>query len=188
MFPLGVGCAAESQEYEYTIAVMLICLPSPSRAWSLLDAYMANAAWAFQPIKREHIIEDLLTPIYAAKKHYEDSQGLYTIASLQTQISPQKLAVLFLILAIGANLDFALPPNNKEADNYYHYARAALTHGSVLNSPLMETVQAVLLMAHYRGTSGGKNSRDSSWALIGLACKLAQSVRPFFFLFHLDVS
>lgn len=58
----------------------------------------------------------------------------------KTQISPHKLAVLFLVLAIGANMDFTLMPDNEEAEKYYHYAHAALTVRSVFDSPMMETV------------------------------------------------
>jgi hypothetical protein len=36
-------------------------------------------------------------------------------------------------------------------------------------------------MAIYEGICSGENSIESTWALMGLACKLAQSVS---FLFH----
>lgn len=42
--------------------------------------------------------------------------------------------------------------------------------------PSVATVQALSLMAIFEGISSGENSIESTWALMGLACKLAQSV------------
>ncbi|KZP26863.1 hypothetical protein FIBSPDRAFT_731858, partial [Athelia psychrophila] len=171
IFPMGLGCTSDSQKFQDTIATLLNCLPSTPRAWSLLEAYMESASWVFQPVNREHLIEDFLTPIYNAKKEHEDP-----VVNSKVQISPHKLAVLFLVMAIGANVDFTLPPYNEEAELYYHYARAALSLRSIFDSPLMETIQAILLLSHYCSMAGERHSRDSSWALIGLGCRLAQSV------------
>ena len=46
--------------------------------------------------------------------------------------------------------------------------------------PSVTTVQALSLMAIYEGIRSGENSIESTWALMGLACKLAQSVSCFF--------
>ncbi|KZP33618.1 hypothetical protein FIBSPDRAFT_916075 [Athelia psychrophila] len=173
MFPMGIGCATDSQKFEDSINMMFDCLPPTPRAWSLLEAYMENAAWIFQPTKRDHLIEDFLTPIYNAKKERGEPNVKAT-----TQISPHKFAVLFLVLAIGATMDFTLPPNNEEGKRYYHYARAALTHSSIFDSPMMETVQSIVLIYHYQSTSNEPHSQDGSWALIGLGCKLAQNRDP----------
>lgn len=80
--------------------------------------------------------------------------------------------------AIGTNLDSTLPPNNAERERITTIMPLLSPTTSVsLDSPLMETSQALLLVAHYSGTANRNPSRDSSWALIGLASKLAQSVR-----------
>ncbi|KZP26815.1 hypothetical protein FIBSPDRAFT_731829 [Athelia psychrophila] len=171
IFPMGVGRSNDSQKFTEAITMLFECLPPTPRAWSLLEAYMENASWLFQPAKREHLIEDFLTPIYNAKKEHDDPA-----VNARVQISPHKLAVLFLVMAIGANVDFTLPPQNDEAERYYHYALAALALRCIFDSPLMETVQAILLLSHYRSTAGERHSRDGGWALIGLGCKLAQSV------------
>lgn len=172
MFPLGLGSAPFSQKSEAAIDMMYDCFPPTPRAWSLLEAFLENASWVFQPIKRDHIIEDFLTPIYNAKNEREDPSG-----KSRTLISPHKLAVLFLIFAIGSNMDLTLPPNNEAGERYYHYARAALAHRAIIDSPMIETVLAVMLMYHYRSSGNTRHSQDGSWVLIGLACKLAQSVR-----------
>ncbi|KZP23151.1 hypothetical protein FIBSPDRAFT_1043094 [Athelia psychrophila] len=173
IFPMSLGCTSDSQKFQDAIATLFDCLPPIPRAWSLLEAYMENASCVFQPAKREHLIEDFLTPIYNAKKEREDPT---LNLNARAQISPHKLAVLFLVMAIGANVDFTLPPYNEEAELYYHYARAALALRSIFDSPLIETILAILLLSYYHSSAGERHSKDSSWALIGLACKLAQSL------------
>lgn len=167
---MGMGCATDPQLIAEATDMMLDHLPPAPRAWSLLEAYLENGmAWLCQPIKREHIIEDFLTPIYNAKKNREDS-GMTT----RTRISSHKLAVFFVILAIGAKMDFTLPPNNEEGTAYYHHARAALSHSAIFDSPMIDTVHAILLISRFPNE---RQSKDNSYALIGLACKLALSVR-----------
>ncbi|KAF7970145.1 hypothetical protein HWV62_24922 [Athelia sp. TMB] len=171
MFPMDLGSASDPQTFAKGHDMLLSHLPSNPRAWSLLEAYMENASWVFQPLRREHLIADILTPIYSAKKERENAIP----GKEQTMVSPHKFAVLFLILALGANMDFTLPLNNAEEAEYHHYACAAMALRSVFDTPTMETVQALLLMAHYRHSAGERYTRDCSWALVGLACKLAQA-------------
>jgi hypothetical protein len=54
----------------------------------------------FCPLKREEMVEEIITPIYKAMKERETS-GSKAIQS----ISPHKLAVLFLLFAIDALVD-----------------------------------------------------------------------------------
>ncbi|KAF7969994.1 hypothetical protein HWV62_25424 [Athelia sp. TMB] len=172
MFPMGLGPATDSKMFAQAHDMLLSYLPPTPRAWSLLESYMENASWVFQPLRREHLIEDILTPIYNAKKERENPIP----GKERTVISPHKIAVLFLVFGLGANMDFTLPPNNTQGEEYHHYARAAMTLRSVFDAPTMETVQALLLMAHFRGSAGEQYTRDSTWALIGLGCKLAQGM------------
>ena len=103
------------------------------------------------------------------------------------------LAVCFFIFALGALFDVNLPPYNGEAERYYDLGRAALSAKAVYDSPSIETVQSIGLMATYHTLAGRKYSRDSAvsypptlrdvsltaykWCLMSLAAKLAQSVR-----------
>ncbi|KAF7355229.1 Zn(2)-C6 fungal-type domain-containing protein [Mycena sanguinolenta] len=66
--------------------------------------------------------------------------------------------------------------NNAESDRYYHASRAALALRSVFDSPEMATVQAVLLMGAYHNMGGRSYTMESSWSLICLGSKLAQSL------------
>jgi hypothetical protein len=50
-------------------------------------------------------------------------------------------------------------------------------NGLLERPPSVATVQTLSLMAIYEGICSGENSIETTWALMGLACKLSQSVR-----------
>lgn len=52
-------------------------------------------------------------------------------------------------------------------------------NGILERPPSVATVQTLSLMAIYEGICSGENSIESTWALMGLACKLSQSVSFF---------
>lgn len=80
-------------------------LPSQPRAWSLCETYMEQASWAFRPIKRDEIIDDILTPTYKALKERRATGSLGA-----HNVSSHKLAVLFIVFALGALVDLTLEP------------------------------------------------------------------------------
>ena len=74
-------------------------------------------------------------------------------------------------------LFFPLQPKKKNIDS------KSTRNGIFERPPSVATVQSLSLMAIYEGISSGENSIESTWALMGLACKLAQSVSFFLSLF-----
>ncbi|KAF8913807.1 hypothetical protein CPB84DRAFT_1811319 [Gymnopilus junonius] len=148
-------------------------LPPEPRAWSLCETYMEQATWMFRPIKREELIDDILSPIYKTIKE-KQATGVFN-----PTVTAHKLATMFLVFAMGALVDLTLEPYNREAEMYYQLGRASLSLRSVLDSPEISTVQAVLLMASYHSNGGQRYTMDSAWALVSLGSKMSQSViRP----------
>lgn len=80
-------------------------LPPEPRAWTLCETYMEQATWAFRPIKREELIDEILTPIYKVVKE-KKSTGTYAFHT----VSAHRLAVMFLVFALGALVDLTLEP------------------------------------------------------------------------------
>jgi hypothetical protein len=169
LFPFSAGCALHSEKYQEALHILFACLPPRPRAWALCETYMEQASWIFRPLKRDEIIDDVLTPIYNAKKDDADYEGI-------KHVSPHKMAVLFMVFASGALVDLTLPPYNAEAEEYHLYARAALSMRSIFDSPAIETVQAIALMSFYHNNAGKRYTLDSVWTLQSLGAKLAQSV------------
>jgi len=86
-----------------------------------------------------------------------------------------------VIFCLGAVTDHAVPaaPGNGESDRFYSVARAAMALTPPTDRPpAVCTVQAFSLMAIYQGIVADQDSIESTWTLMGLATKLAQSVSP----------
>ena len=66
---------------------------------------MEHASWIFRPLKRDEMIDEIISPVYKAMKDKQTS-GSNAIQS----ISPHKLAVLFIVFSVGAQLDLTLEP------------------------------------------------------------------------------
>uniref|UniRef100_A0A0W0F0V7 Zn(2)-C6 fungal-type domain-containing protein n=1 Tax=Moniliophthora roreri TaxID=221103 RepID=A0A0W0F0V7_MONRR len=93
--------------------------------------------------------------------------------------SAHDLALLFVIFCFGALTDMNLPaaPGNTLAEHFYDLTKVALALEGVLDRPpSVATVQTLSLMAIYEGLRSGENSIESTWALMGMATKLAQSI------------
>lgn len=147
-------------------------LPPHPRAWALCEAYLEHFTWWFRPIKRDELIDEFLTPIY---KCVADPTARAYLPGQETRC-PHRLAVLYFVLAVGALVDLTLPACNVEAEKYFQLGRAALSLRSIFDSPEIETVQAVSLLAAYQSACSRRYSHDGAWSIISLAVKLAQSV------------
>ena len=158
------------------MALLFAGLPPRPRAWSLCETYLEHSSWYFQLVLRSEFIAEVLTPIYNAK-HQRES-GDY-----ETETSPHTFAFLFLVFAQAVLLDLTVPAYDEEAETFHYYACAALALRSLVDSPTIETVQSVLLMAHYRSGAGERYTRESIYVLSSLGCKLALSVSIRLFLF-----
>ncbi|KIP01519.1 hypothetical protein PHLGIDRAFT_32525 [Phlebiopsis gigantea 11061_1 CR5-6] len=151
-------------------------LPPQPRAWALCETYLEQFTWWFRPIKRDELINEILMPIY--KTVADPTKFAYHRKTDQeSSRCPHLLATLFFVLAVGALVDLTLPACSAEAEKYYRLGRTALSLRSVFDSPELETVQAVGLMAGYHSLCTFRYTLESAWALGGLASKLAQSVR-----------
>jgi hypothetical protein len=88
-----------------SLDIILNHLPPQPRAWSLYETYVEHASWLFGPVKRDEMIDDILSPIYNATKE-KQTCGSSAVKS----ISPHKAAVLFFVFALGALVDLTLEP------------------------------------------------------------------------------
>ncbi|TFK46992.1 hypothetical protein OE88DRAFT_1666805 [Heliocybe sulcata] len=148
-------------------------LPPEMRAWALCEAYFEHAQWFLSPLSREEVISDYMRPVYNIRK--EDGRRKYD-PNDNSDANPHKLGVLFLVFSLGALMDLTLPPANAEAEKYYRLGRAAMSLRSLMDAPLLETVQGVALLSAYNHVSGRKASLDSAWSMSALSLKLAQSI------------
>lgn len=146
-------------------------LPPWSRASQLSTLYLEQAPWFFGAVKERQLHEELLPLYYVeARPHGAGPPATPTA---------HDLALLFVIFCFGAITDEALPPapGNPEADRFYTLTRTAIALSPPMDRPpTVSTVQAFSLMAIYQGLVANQDSIESTWAMMGLATKLAQSV------------
>jgi hypothetical protein len=138
-------------------------LPSQERARQLCHSYTNHATFFFRPIKSEELLDVLFPSIYngMANRKQNASEGGVNDDYVDFN-TPHALATLYFVFALGCLLDLTRMPYNSEAERYYDLGRAALSLRAVYDSPNMDSVQAIGLMATYHSLAGKRYSRDSA--------------------------
>ncbi|OCH91033.1 hypothetical protein OBBRIDRAFT_792742 [Obba rivulosa] len=154
------------------LRVLSFYLPPVDEAAELRDIYFQHAAWMYNPISRTHFDTHAFNIFYPPL-----SPSPTTPETDASALRAHQLALLFMVLAVGALMDVTRPPYNTDAEKFHHLSRAALFSAQVFEEPTVVAVQALYLMAFYlflserHGTGVG-----SRWAFMGLAVKLAVSM------------
>ncbi|KJA16557.1 hypothetical protein HYPSUDRAFT_80028 [Hypholoma sublateritium FD-334 SS-4] len=143
-------------------------LPTYERTMVLCETYFAQVSWIFRGLTRIQLIDDMIPVIYKRQAALpgEDYSG------------PHDLALLFVILAIGALVGDE--PSNALGEHFHQVSRAAISLQPVLEKPSIVTIQALHLMSIYNAMSGSdlksETSMEMTWSLITLASHLSQTI------------
>ncbi|KIK57140.1 hypothetical protein GYMLUDRAFT_46373 [Collybiopsis luxurians FD-317 M1] len=93
------------------------------------------------------------------------------------ELSPRRLALLFMLLALGSLVDLKRPAKSLDSEKYHTLARAALCEISLLEDATLETITALYYdLLYLLMFSDKKKSLTQAWAIMGLTTKLAQSI------------
>ncbi|KAF5313331.1 hypothetical protein D9611_008642 [Ephemerocybe angulata] len=197
-FPLASTMYRPGIDIEYIVSTYL---PPWQEAVRLYQLYLEQAPWFFGAITRRQIEDELLpmwykeaprptnpatpgglpanaaspTPSTASNGHGDR----FAPSPSATKGNAHDLALLFMVYSYGSMTDMAMPPapDNPESEHYHQLAKACLTIEPILERPpSVATVQTLSLMSIYEGICGKENSIESTWALFGIATKLAQSI------------
>jgi hypothetical protein len=141
-------------------------LPLEERAWRLCEAYYRNGCWTGMPIMQSETVE-LLSLVY---------HNIGGEEQRQPSMITQRMAVLYLIFALGSLVDLDLPPYNSDADHYFDLACAAMSIKPLFEDPTVVAVQALTLLACYYGHGGPNFTVEGAWSTISLASSLSQRV------------
>ncbi|KAF7317961.1 Fungal-trans domain-containing protein [Mycena kentingensis (nom. inval.)] len=142
-------------------------LPPGPKAASLRDIYFMHASWMYAPISPESFNAEVYSQFYDPNAGPPTDQPLLA----------HRLALMFIVLAIGQLMDTNESAYNVEAEKYHQLARAALFLHSFFDHPTINAVQCLFLMTFYLFLSerhGG--SSGVRWNLFGIAVKVAQSI------------
>lgn len=83
------------------------------------------------PVPEEDFLEIVLRPLYESDNPLEP-------------LAPHKMAVFWMVLAIGVLVDLDRPAHAPDAMKLYHYGRAALSIDSVLEEQSITGIQALV--------------------------------------------
>ncbi|KAF9474117.1 hypothetical protein BDN70DRAFT_885189 [Pholiota conissans] len=143
-------------------------LPTYERTMELCETYFNQVAWIFRGVTRGQLIDDMIPVIYKRQPAPpgEDYSG------------PHDLALLFVILAVGALV--GEKPSDAMGEHFHQISRAAISLQPVLEKPSIVTIQALHLMSIYNAMSGSdlksETSMEMTWSLITLASHLSQTI------------
>lgn len=137
-----------------------------SRATALCETLLGNMTWMFSIVSNQHIIGELIPAVYSHLR----------IPSTPRTYGPHDLALLLIVIGIGALVDLSLPPYHPEAQHYYRLARAAIGLQSVLTHRSVVTVKCLHLMSIYNGMSGKESNLENSYSLLNFAGQIALAV------------
>ncbi|TFK52991.1 hypothetical protein OE88DRAFT_1656749 [Heliocybe sulcata] len=160
-------------------------LPPYDRAWTLCECYLEQESWHYGAVARRQLVEELFPYFYpesldgSAPFIRNPYATQHAVKDKENHSGPHALALMFVVFCFGALTDPNMPaaPDNDEAELYYQLSRAALNLEPILEKPpSVATVQTVSCMAIYQGMCAGEHSIETTWALWGLASKLAQSI------------
>ncbi|KAL0579153.1 hypothetical protein V5O48_002834 [Marasmius crinis-equi] len=168
-----------------SLNLILTYLPNKQSAWYICETYLVQGLWSTDFVSREELFDEILAPLYAYIESFNSSQSPPPIEDEDSlPISPHRLAVLFFVLAIGAQVDLASPPFSVDAENYFVLGKACLSLRSVFSSKELETVQALALASIFLNHGGPRNSLETAWTMLGLCVKLVHrvSIRSMFYI------
>ncbi|KII86663.1 hypothetical protein PLICRDRAFT_163895 [Plicaturopsis crispa FD-325 SS-3] len=138
------------------------CLPPQQLASYLYEQARENAFWQYNPHPSESFFPNLLRHVYTAPLE---------------SLSPQRLGLLFMILAIGSLVDLKQPPDSPDGERYHHLARACVCETPVMEDTNVDTVIVLFYMTWYLVVfSDKKKGIAHAWGMLGLTAKLAQSI------------
>jgi hypothetical protein len=137
-------------------------LPPREEADYLWGQAQTNALWQYNPHPD--------SSFYPSLAHH-----CYTSSILE--LSPRRLALMLMILAVGCLVDLKRVPNHPDSEKYHRSARASLCEIPVMEDTSLETITVLFYEIWYLLVfSDKKKAVGYAWGLMGLTAKLAQSV------------
>ncbi|OBZ66409.1 putative zinc transporter cis4 [Grifola frondosa] len=117
---------------------IMALLPEASKARRLAGIYYQHAAWMYTPVPDVEFYGSIFPGIYEQRMDSDPAP-----------MDSHRLAVLCLVLGLGALLDLEKPSLSSEATRYYQLGRAALSLDSILEAQSIPAIQALILMCHF---------------------------------------
>jgi hypothetical protein len=184
--PLSLPSFSSDDKYAY----LKKQLPPWGRARYLCDVYLGYRTWAFSAVTFKWLNRDLLPRFYSEAGDAGDCQdfkhGETTNSMLSAHtVKMHTLALMFVVLSIGALLDPEAPSSRAEGNQYYVLSQHVADLAPFLRAPpCLNTIQLLVLMPQAQVLRGEHSAVAIQWTYLGLAGRLAQSVSCCLFMIY----
>ncbi|WWC98837.1 hypothetical protein V866_005730 [Kwoniella sp. B9012] len=159
-FPFNNSSASVS------MSTLLSALPAKDEALVLVDSYYRYCSWHHDVVPRPGL-QKIFDRLYPSR----------TLIDGPTQpVSPQELALVFILLAQGTLYNLEMPNNDPSAEDWLHLSERALVKGNFFANNTIPAVQTLHLMAHYHLHVDKGRRGDYAWPLWGLTMRLIQAM------------
>ncbi|ODN76462.1 hypothetical protein L198_08057 [Cryptococcus wingfieldii CBS 7118] len=141
---------------------------------AITTAHLSGIFFEHGCVNYDIIRNDSFEKIYLAISNTSSSSS--PISSARTSRGDennQHLALVLLVLAVGAQMDTSLPPYNEVGEGLYHLGCIALAHDV---SSSITLVQAIIIMSRYESNSGRTVAYEAFWPILGLGIRCAQQI------------
>nr|XP_019051366.1 hypothetical protein I302_01815 [Kwoniella bestiolae CBS 10118]OCF30296.1 hypothetical protein I302_01815 [Kwoniella bestiolae CBS 10118] len=149
-----------------SMATLLSKLPAKEEAIVLIDSYYRYCAWHHDVVPRPGL-QKIFDRLYPPTPHVDD---------LVHPVSPQELALVFILLAQGTLYNLEMPNNDPSAEGWLNLSERALVKGNFFANNTIPAVQTLHLMAHYHLHMDKGRRGDYAWPLWGLTMRLIQAM------------
>ncbi|KAF9005439.1 hypothetical protein BDQ17DRAFT_1399143 [Cyathus striatus] len=137
-------------------------LPPRKDAEDICNEARRNALWQYNLDASETFLPNLLNYCYTTP--IED-------------LSPRRLALLLMVLAIGSVVTLNRPADALHGEAYHHLARAAVCEIPLMEQPDFDELHALVFMIwYYLIFSDNRKAVGYAWNLMGFVAKLAQGL------------
>ncbi|KAI0354704.1 hypothetical protein OH77DRAFT_1425802 [Trametes cingulata] len=146
---------------------MMELLPPLSQAFQMCETFLECGKFAWYPVPRKYIFDDIIAVIYHAP---EENCNVATLHSM---------SLMWIIYALATLLDTNKPPYAVEAQEYYLLARVALRFAPPAHDTTLTAIQTMIYMTQYLEMSDCEPAHTGShkaWMQIGQAVKLGHSI------------
>ncbi|KAI0370469.1 hypothetical protein BV20DRAFT_1052490 [Pilatotrama ljubarskyi] len=146
---------------------MMELLPPLSQAFQMCETFLECGKFAWYPVPRKYILDDIIGVIYHAPGENCNVATLHSTS------------LMWIIYALATLLDTSKPPYAVEAQEYYLLARVALRFAPPAHDTTLTAIQTMIYMTHYLEMSDCEPAHTQShkaWMQIGQAVKLGHSI------------
>ncbi|KAI0640171.1 fungal-specific transcription factor domain-containing protein [Trametes polyzona] len=148
---------------------LMTYLPPLSQACQLCETFLEFGKFAWYPLPRKYIFDDILSVVY----HSPKESGSCNVATLHS------MSLLWMIYALATLFDPNTPPYAVEAYEYYLLARVSLRFAPPAHDTTLTAIQTMIYMTQYLELSDCEPAHTGShkaWMQIGQAVKLGHSI------------